>query len=216
MKRLLLSIITIALYVGSNAQQQTVQQEKDNLLYADKTNPYAKLEQSLNGIGNASYVRDFTTFRGLDFNFSQARFSAYLQDQFNLTYIKSVDSKNAISIQFKPKVTTSNEYMNVKYVFENRKDLLGYYKTEDNTYKILTSVEITGTKKMIIDLFLSYWKPLQTTLGIYKIGEVANKEFWNDKIVLYGLSATLAKIAIQKGNTTMDYYKTFGVNAPKK
>lgn len=193
-------------------------QENDNQTtnyYADKSNPYGKLENNLNGISYDYRLRSFTTFRGLDINFCSIRFDGYLQSEFGLAYKNSSQTVTSRTTRFVPKVSSGNEYILVKYNFQNQKNILGYIQTEDSTYNIVTSVEITGTKNLIINLFLNFWQPLQTKIGGYKIGEVASKEFYSDRVALIGVSASIAKISIQKGNMSMDYFKTFGINAPK-
>lgn len=209
----LLCLLALCVHFAAYSQDES----KENLdAYADKTNPYRKLAQSLDGIGQSDGVRNFTTFRGLDVNFCNTRFSVYLQTNFALSYKSSVDTKTTTLIKYVPRVSSGSQYINVKYTFQNRKDILGYMKTEDGTYNIVTGVEITGSKALIVNLFLMYWKPLQTTIGGYKIGEVASKQFYSDKVSLIGITASTAKITIQQGNTTMDYNATYGINAPKK
>jgi hypothetical protein len=189
--------------------------EQSSNFYADKSNPYGKLENNLNGISYDYGLRSFTTFRGLDINFCSMRFDGYLQSDFGLAYKNSSQTPTSRTTRFVPKVSNGNEYILVKYNFQNQKNILGYIQTEDSTYDIVTSVEITGTKNLIIDLFLNFWQPLKTKIGGYKIGEIASKEFYSDRVLLIGLSSSAAKISIQKGNMSMNYYKTFGINAPK-
>jgi hypothetical protein len=158
--------------------------EQSSNFYADKSNPYGKLENNLNGISYSYGLRSFTTFRGLDINFCSTRFDGYLQNEFGLAYKSSSQTLTSRTIRFVPKVSSGNEYVLVKYNFQNQKNILGYIQTEDSTYDIVTNVEIIGTKNLIIDLFLTFWKPLQTKIGGYKIGEVASKEFYSDRVLL--------------------------------
>ncbi len=207
--KILLLLFFISLSIFTSAQS-------DNGLYADTTRPYEKLENNLDGISYNCRIRSFTTFRGLDMNFSQMRFSGYLQSEYGLAYKSSSNGKNVLTLKFVPKVSTGNEYVITKYFFTNRKDILGCYRTENNTYDIIDNVEIIGTKNLIVDIFLKFWCPIKTVVRGYKIGEVAFKEFYSDRIVLMGISASTAKIVIKKGNMTIDYYSAFGIGAPKK
>ncbi len=192
-----------------------VNAQNTDSLYADKAKPYLTLQNNLDIIAFDCGNRDFTTFIGLDINFSQMRISSYLQDEFGWTYKSDKYAGKTFTVRFVPKATSKNEFIEAKYFYTNRADILGYYKTEDNTYDLIDKVEITGTKGNIIELFLKYWCPIKTTLGAYKIGEIAFKEFYSDRVTLVGISANVSKIVIGKSNATMDYYKTFGVNAPK-
>lgn len=158
---------------------------------------YDKLSGNLDGVGGLERGW-FTTFCNLDINYSSARFAWFLQNsKLGMTYTdeEAIDLKKfTFSYKLVPRVSSKNEYINVKY-------------QTDKNY-IIKKVEITGTPELILNIFLSYWR-YKMNVEDNKTGEIANYNVMGDHISLTRLGS-ISKIEITPND--FNYAESFGIN----
>lgn len=194
--------------VNTDLQENTAPVTNDNL--SNKTDPYDKLKNSLRAF-NYDNLK-FTVFRNIDYSYAGTSLSLYLQTDMELASKNFTITETKITEKFVPKVTRKNEYILLDYEVTQHYDIKGY--TDSEPVYIINSLVITGTPEIIAKLFLNYWKG-NINIDTNKTGVIAYREILGDYITIENTSKNLFKIKIQKGNTEVDYYKTFGINAPK-
>ncbi|WP_413512912.1 hypothetical protein [Myroides odoratus] len=167
---------------------------------------YAKLERQL---GALSRVEDFTLFRKLDYNFVVSRFGVYLQLTKRMTYLGQEKKGNKIIDKYTPGISIKkDEYLYVTYTVEEHPDLRGAFGDGLTEIK---EVEITGDPELVIQLFASYWSPLQVDLT-RNTGYMVSIEKMSDYIQLQAVAPKQYKITITKGNMDVNYAATFGIH----
>ena len=188
----------------------TINPSKAKVEFTEK-NPYRNFEINLDIMSKNLQSGYFTIFRGVDVNFTDARFSRYLQE-IGLT----IDDKSVvfrptkISVKYRPKVSsTGNEYVIVNYTIKKDTEKVPYITGAP--CNIIQKVEITGTADIIIRIFIHYWD-FKMTIGGYKRGEIASYQTLGDYVVLSGTDKPgICKITISKGSIDADYYTTFNI-----
>lgn len=198
----------------NSTNQDSIPASTKNVLTTDTTSNTAKGKEAyvkfgivLYGLTNNPY---FSVFRGIDINYVRPRFDLYLQEIMHLHFASKTKSKNKIT----DKYTHDQEYLNVVYTYERHEDLVG--ALGDGLSQV-THVEITGSRDLITRLFVKYWDEKINFEGPKnKKGIYATKQFLNDKIVLEFKTPTQYKITIIKGNFTIDYNGTYGINLKTK
>lgn len=167
---------------------------------------YTKLERQLDVL---SRVEDFTLFRKLDYNFVVSRFGVYLQLTKRMTYLGQEKKGNKIIDTYTPGISIKKEeYLYVTYMVEEHPDLRGAFGDGLTEIK---EVEITGDPELVIQLFTSYWSPLQVDLT-RNTGYMASIEKMSDYIELQAVAPNQYKITITKGNKDVNYAETFGIH----
>lgn len=186
------------------------------LLFACNINaqdtPYNKLERNLDGVGEIK-AGWFTVFCNLDINFSNARFSRFLQ---NSKFAMTIDDASvkitptSFSMKYVPRVSSKTEYIVVKYILERTSKYKGVYESEDGKVALIKKVEITGTPELILNLFIYYWQ-YNMNVEDNKNGELANYNVMGDHISLQSLNTQSSKITITPKD--FNYTESFGINA---
>jgi hypothetical protein len=176
-------------------------------------NPYTLIKRSLYAFSKTN--TDLVVFRKMDYNFPHSFFNAYLQLEMSLAPTVFTDAPNCISQKYIPKVSSQDEYVTVKYNVTRKPNLVGYYDFMEDDVPIISSVEITGTPSLIIELFLNFWPGTIKVEG-FKKGDLAFKDLLGDHIVIKGITAQKYQIVISKGNQDVDYEKTYGINKVRK
>jgi len=83
------------------------------------------------------------------------------------------------------------------------------YRTDENF--LMKKVEITGTREIMLKLFLSYWQ-YKTKIKNNTTGEIATHTVMGDHVSLIGIDAHSSKIIITPSQ--FDYSGCFDIGAP--
>lgn len=182
-----------------------------------KKNAYDNFIMSMEMVGrNEIGHRYFTVFCDIDLDLASNRLGLYLQDN-GLTYDDNGNktTQNKVTYKFVPKVSTKGEYMSITYTFNENKSLLSYATAVTGSYSPcypIKSVEIIGTKDIVLSLYLNYWGLKNLKIGGYKGNETSYNEYMGDYIAFTPVSNKIGKINITKrDNIEMNYYKNFKI-----
>ncbi|NRR90640.1 hypothetical protein HSX10_03580 [Winogradskyella undariae] len=170
---------------------------------------YKKLQRSLSAFSDNPSI---TVFVDTDYNFCATALSGFLQTEMGLSSKDFKYGLDEISESFVPKASKEDLNLKVTYDFDIKENIEGYVEADEIV--IIKSVNITGSPKLIGDLFLSFWpgKPI-----IKKIGNqnIATKELLSDFISMKLLANGTGVITITKGGTNVNYETTYGINKEK-
>lgn len=193
MKKIIISVLFLLSAIGLSAE-----------------NGYDKLERNLNGVGGIQ-AGWFTVFCNLDVNFSNMRFTRFLEDS---KFAMTIDdtsvkfSPTEFSMKYVPRVSSKTEYLTVHYTLEQTSKHKGAYETDDGKTALIKRVEITGTPELILNLFLYYWQ-YKMNVEDNKDGELANYNVMGDRVSLVRLNRNSSKITITPKE--FDYKESFGI-----
>lgn len=172
---------------------------------------YQKLQNSLSAFTPNRFI---TVFRGMDNEFARMNFESYLQSVKGLASKDFTTSEGKITHTFIPNATKNNELLTVVYYITAKPEVQGAFG--DYEVSIIDSVEMVGPAKLMVELFTEYW-PGKTNIGdLSEEGAFAYKELLGDYITIWKVDDHTVKIKVAKGNTDVDYSKTWGINLPKE
>lgn len=174
---------------------------------------YKSLQQSVEGI---TLDWKSTVFIGLDYNWVITHFGIYLQLNRSLAEKSTHFGNTEITQVYVPNVSTGDEQIKIVYHIKQDPDLPGAYEGTEGPVNIITGVDMTGSTKILTELFVNYW-PDRLKLGDERPegNAVAYKRLLNDYISLHKLSNTEAQIKIETYNLHIDYQKNYGINIKK-
>ena len=197
MKRLFYFLLIFLISVSGYAQEKA----------------YKSLQQSVEGV---TLDYNSTVFIGLDYNWVITHFGMYLQLNRSLAEKSTHFGDTKITQVYVPNVSTGDEQIEVIYHIKKENGLPGAYDSAEGYVNIITSVEMTGSLKILTDLFTQYW-PDRLKLGDERPNgdAVAYKRLLNDYISLHKKSNTEGQIKIETYNMHIDYQKNYGINVAK-
>ena len=200
----------LVIYNNSNSTHPEGKKERiSNDKPLNDVDPYDKLRNSLRAFNYDNL--NFTVFRNIDYNYAGTALSTYLQIEMGLSSKDFKITRTTVTEKFIPKASKRDDYLLLTYSVTEHNNIKGY--TSSKPVYIINSLEITGTPKLVTELFLNYWKG-KMNIEAYKQGVIASKEVLGDFITIESVSPSLFKIKVSKGNTDVNYYNTYGINAP--
>lgn len=175
-----------------------------------QTEGYKNLQNSLRAFSDN---RNFTVFRGMDYNWAGPNIDSYIQMELGYGSKDFKMTEQEIIHTYIPKASKNSEILKLTYKTDYRTDINGAYDADG--ISIIKSVEIIGPASTIVQMFTEYW-PIKTTLGDLTGGDAfAYKEVLGDYITLRKVNNAIMKINISRGNMDVDYTTTYGINTPK-